>query len=117
MAGGDAHWRTAIEAALPSNAATGKKQSVRINSVSCASAGNCGAVGDYDDSSGNNQLLLLTETAGSWATGVEAALPANAATASQNAVLESVSCASAGSCTAVGGYFDSSGASQGLMVT
>ena len=46
------------------------------------------------------QGLLLTETAGSWATGTEAALPADST--NLGAELTSVSCASAGNCTAVG---------------
>ena len=56
-------------------------------SVSCASAGNCTAVGDYDASSDREQGLLLTETSGRWATGVEASLPANAAQASRTSPL------------------------------
>ena len=46
--------------------------------VSCARAGNCTAVGDYSDGSGNQQGLLLTQTAATWATGVKAPLPAGA---------------------------------------
>src|SRR5207248_6041925 len=61
------------------------------------------------------QGLLLTETAGTWATGVAASLPANAG--SNPAVsLFSVSCASAGNCGAVGSYDDSSGNTQGLLL-
>jgi PASTA domain len=111
------HWGHGTEATLPANAATGNKQAVSINSVSCPSAGNCSAVGEYVDSSGNTQGLLLTETAGTWATGVEAALPANAASAKQYVYLYPVSCASPGNCTAVGGYVDSSGNSPVLLLT
>jgi hypothetical protein len=85
--------------------------------VSCASAGNCTAVGSYADSSGHSQGLLLTEKSARWATGVEASLPANARR-NPGGVLVSVSCASAGNCTAVGGYNpDSSGYSRGLLLT
>ena len=84
--------------------------------MSCASAGNCTAVGDYKDSSGHEQGLLLTETSGRWATGVEPSLPANAGT-NPGANLLSVSCASAGNCTAVGGYANRSGILQGLLLT
>jgi hypothetical protein len=85
--------------------------------VSCASAGNCTAVGTYfDSSSGNSQGLLLTQTAGTWATGTEAPLPANAASTPAVKLL-SVSCASAGNCTAVGTYIHSSGSRQGLLLT
>ncbi|TML37024.1 MAG: hypothetical protein E6G29_02725, partial [Actinobacteria bacterium] len=107
-------WATGVEASLPANA--GSDPNVNLTSVSCASAGNCGAVGSYDDSSGHRHGLLLTETAGTWATGVEASLPANAG--SNPAVgLSSVSCASAGNCSAVGDYSDSSGHHNGLLLS
>ena len=108
-------WSTGVDATLPANAAA--NQLAGFGSVSCASAGNCDAVGGYRDSSGNSQALLVTETAGSWAAGAEAVLPADAATTNQNAFLNSVSCASAGSCSAVGSYSDGAGGSQGLLLT
>ena len=103
-----------VEASLPANAGT--NPNAGLGAVSCASAGNCTAVGNYDDSSGHQQVLLLSETSGTWAAGVEASLPANAGT-NPNPQLVSVSCASAGNCTAVGGYTDSSGHRQGLLLT
>ena len=87
-----------------------------LSAVSCPSAGNCSAVGTYADNTGSTQGLLLTETAGSWATGAEAGLPADAGS-NPYVGLNSVSCASAGNCTAVGFYQDSSRNSQGLLVT
>src|SRR5437763_3115802 len=107
-------WATGVEAALP--AGHGTDPGVNLNSVSCASAGNCGAVGHYTDSSGNYQGVLLSETAGTWATGVEASLPANAGS-NPYVTLNSVSCASAGNCSAVGYYDDSSGHQQGLLLS
>src|SRR5207244_10015272 len=65
-------WATGVEASLPANA--GSIRGVTLNSVSCASAGNCSAAGTYFDSSSHAQGLLLSETAGTWATGVEASL-------------------------------------------
>jgi hypothetical protein len=112
------YWGKGIEAALPADAATsgGLSQTVGIDSISCASAGNCTAVGSYTATSGSTEGLLLSETDGKWARGVEAPLPANAATTDQDAELDSVSCASPGNCTAVGSYKDSSD-TQGLMLT
>ena len=101
------HWGTGAEAILPANAGT-PNANVFLNSISCPSAGNCSAVGTYDDQSGNTQGLLLTETAGSWAPGVEAVLPAGALTTNQMVELDSVSCASTGNCSAVGSYEGSS---------
>jgi hypothetical protein len=93
-----------------------KAATVNVQSVSCVSSGNCGAVGTYNDGSDNKQGLLLTETSGTWATGTEATLPAGASTTSQVA-LASVSCTSAGNCSAVGNYLDSSNFSQALLLT
>ena len=96
-----------IQASLPSNAGSNADTNVhaKVVSVSCAAAGNCTAVGGYIDSSGLEQGLMLTETAGVWATGVEAILPAGTPS-SASAFLNSVSCASAGDCGAVGYYGD-----------
>jgi hypothetical protein len=109
------NWAAGIEATLPANAAVANQQ-VRLNSVSCTSAGNCIAVGSYSDGS-DAQALLLAQTAGNWENGVEAALPANAAATGQAAGLSSVSCGSAGNCSAVGGYQDNSGNGPGLLLT
>ena len=105
----------------PANALAATNQQVSINSVSCASAGNCSAVGTYTASDGG-EGLLLSETAGSWATGVEAVLPASAAIATPGVSLTSVSCASAGNCSAVGNYQEPandpySNNLQGLLLT
>jgi PASTA domain len=120
-------WAPGVEAGLPAGAATSGQNAV-LDSVSCSSAGNCTAVGLYDDElvpTGRDQAeerakgLLLTETAGSWAPGLEAALPANAD--GQDALayrsLGQVSCASAGNCSAVGYYYDSSRITHGLLLT
>jgi hypothetical protein len=92
------HWR-GIEAVLPANAATGGNQEASVNSIFCSSAGNCSAAGNYTDSSGLEQGLLLTETADRWAPGVGAALPAGARPGV--VYIGSVSCGSAGNCVAV----------------
>ncbi len=107
-------WATAVEVSLPAGA--NASPSVALNSLSCTSAGNCTAVGNYFDSSSHLQGLILTETSGTWATGVEVSLPAGAGT-SPNVSLPSVSCVSAGNCTAVGFYTDSSSYRQGLLLT
>jgi hypothetical protein len=109
-------WAAAV-VTMPANAAANPNSiSSFLNSVSCPSAGNCTATGIYTDSSGDYQGLLLTETGGTWATGVEATLPAGAA-ANPDARVGQVSCASAGNCTAIGIYTDSSGDYQGLLLT
>jgi hypothetical protein len=102
-----------MRAPLPADAGT--TPSVSLSSVSCVSAGNCVAVGSYQDSSGYSQGLLVSESSGSW-TAAKAPLPANAGT-NPSASLRWVSCVSAGNCVAVGSYRDSSGYSQGLLVS
>jgi hypothetical protein len=71
---------------LPANAASTTK--AFLDSVSCASAGNCAAVGTYVERAGHTQGLLLRESSGTWVRLVQASLPA----------------------TAVGDYFNSTGA-------
>src|SRR2546430_292900 len=109
-----ASWATGVEAILPGNA--GSNPNAFLAWVSCASTGKCSAAGSYNDSSGNQQGLVLTETAGTWAMGAEASLPASAAS-SPNVSLRSVSCAPAGNCSAVGDYADSSSHRRGLLLT
>lgn len=113
-------WRTALKATLPSNATATHKfsdDSAFLLAVSCASAGHCSAVGNYcaigrcnrigGSGGAGQQGLLLTETRGRWARGVEAKLPGNAAGAGPLLYLNSISCASAGNCSATGSYFES----------
>src|SRR2546430_16781485 len=94
-----ASWATGVEAILPGNA--GSNPNVFLASVSCASTGKCSAAGSYNNSSGNQQGLLLAETPGAWAMGAEASLPAGAASR-PNVSLPPVSWASAGNSSAVG---------------
>lgn len=107
-------WASGVAAALPADAAANPL--VSLNDVSCTSVGNCSAVGTYNSGVGIFPGLLLTETAGTWATGVEAVLPANARATYQAPDLRSVSCGSAGNCSAVGSYFDTAGNQEGLLL-
>jgi hypothetical protein len=106
-------WRAAIEA--PGLAALNKGGNAEINSISCASAGNCSAGGDYRDGSGHTQAFVAGETNGTWRAAIE--VPGTAAlNLGGNATLGSVSCASAGNCGAGGFYTDSSGHTQAFVV-
>jgi hypothetical protein len=101
---------------LPANAAANPEEPMRMGGVSCTSAGNCTAVGDYTESSGDTEGFLWRETAGVWGTGVETTPPANAAS-NPRMEFSSLSCPSAENCSAVGQYTDSSGATEGLMLS
>jgi hypothetical protein len=85
-----------------------------VNSVSCASAGNCVAGGEYQDSSGHFQGWVADEANGSWGNAVEVPNLGTLNAGGFAAVL-SVSCASAGNCAAVGDYRDSSSHTQGFV--
>jgi len=105
-------WRTAEE--VPGIAALNTGDAF-TGSVSCASAGNCGAGGQYTDSSGNYQAFAVNEVSGTWGKAEE--VPGTAAlNTGGTAQIDSVSCASAGNCGAGGFYTDSSGNLQALVV-
>ena len=76
------------------------------------------AVGRYLDSSGATQGLIEQLSNGAWAPS-EVTLPAGSLTSGSSAYAEltSVSCPSAGSCTAVGLYTPSTGGEQALVDT
>ena len=110
-------WSTAATVpSLPANASPNPEEPMPMGGVSCTSVGNCTAVGSYTDSSGDTEGFIWTETAGVWGTAVEVTPPANAAS-NPGVELESLSCPSAGNCTAVGEYRGSSGPSPGLILT
>jgi hypothetical protein len=108
-------WGTGVEAVAPANASP-SDPGVVLNSVSCTSDGGCAAAGRYfDRTTPQQQGVLLSESLGTWSTGVEVMLPANAGL-KPFVILDSISCASIGNCAAVGGYSDSSGFERGLLV-
>ncbi len=86
-----------------------------LNEVACLSAGNCTAVGNYYDASGTEQLMVVTETNGSWAPASQ--LDLSALSTSPYPDIYQLSCASAGNCVVVGSYADSSNDRQGLILT
>jgi hypothetical protein len=99
-------WHTAIE--VPGVAALNQHGNAEVNSVSCASAGNCSAGGYYTDFLGQEQAFVADEVNGTWHASVE--VPGTAALNQfGGATVVSVSCASAGNCSAGGSYTDSSG--------
>ena len=106
-------WGTATE--VPGTAVLNKGGNAVLNSVSCGSAGNCGAGGQYRGSSGNYQAFVVSQVHGAWGTAIE--VPGTAAlNRGGDAEIFSVSCASAGNCSAGGGYTDSSGHGQAFVV-
>jgi hypothetical protein len=98
-------WGTAVE--VPGTAALNQGGNAALDSVSCASAGNCGAGGYYTNSSGREQAFVVSQANRTWHTAIEA--PGTAAlNAGGDAAVESVSCTTAGNCSASGTYMDGS---------
>jgi hypothetical protein len=116
---GSGGWTVSPSPATPADANT--SPNVTPTSISCSDGGDCAVVGTYINPLDNSLGLLLSESGGSYAGGIGVQLPAGAAPAGtvgdQTAVLSSVNCPAAGSCTAVGWYFDNYENGQGLLVS
>jgi hypothetical protein len=88
----------------------------QVFSVSCASAGNCSVGGNYTDGNGHGQALVASQVNGSWHTARE--VPRSGTlNVGGNAQILSVSCASAGNCSAGGFYTDSNSHGQAFVVS
>jgi hypothetical protein len=98
-------WGKAQE--VPGTAALNRGGAAEITSVSCATAGDCGAGGFYTDASGHRQAFVAGEVKGAWGKAQE--VPGTAALNKRgDAEILSVSCATAGDCSAGGSYADAS---------
>ena len=86
-------------------------------SVSCASPGNCAAVGDYsNDSGGRTHGFVAVERHGRWGKAIE--VPGlGALNEGGGAFVSEVSCAPAGTCSAGGSYTDRHHHFQGFVVS
>jgi hypothetical protein len=103
-------WRAAVE--VPGTAAL-NYDSAEVTSVSCTSAGNCTAGGDYDD--GVSQAFVAEQVRGIWHA---AFMPPGAGVdgSGPGAEITSVSCSSPGNCAAGGYTEDDNGLQQALVV-
>jgi hypothetical protein len=107
-------WHTAQK--VPGTATLNKGGNAQVQSVSCASAGNCSAGGYYTDGSGHQQVFVVSKKNGTWRTAMK--VPGTATlNKGGNAQIYSVSCGSAGNCSAGGYYTDSSGHTQAFLVS
>src|SRR5579862_497822 len=106
-------WGTAVE--VPGDATLNNGGLAGVNSVSCASAGDCAAGGFYTDGASHNQAFVVSETHGVWGTAIE--VPGSATLNSGAfASVNSVSCAAPGDCAAGGHYSDGSSHNQAFVV-
>jgi hypothetical protein len=112
-------WGQAEEA--PGTATLNAGGAAEIDSVSCASAGNCSAGGFYESSTkpppeGTSEVFVVTEVKGAWAKAEE--VPGSAAlNQGGDAGINSVSCASAGNCSAGGAYTGAGARAQAFVVS
>jgi hypothetical protein len=106
-------WRTAIE--VPGTAALNNGGFAGLESISCASAGNCSAGGSLE----HNTLVhafVVNEVNGTWKTA--AMLPPPAALGPGGGTnITALSCAPRGTCSAGGLYDDKQGNTQVFVVS
>ncbi len=105
-------WGTAQK--VPGLAALGAL-SGEVTSVSCASAGNCAAGGDYGDGR-YLRAFVINEVNGIWSNALR--VPGiDVLSGGRGAGVVSVSCAGPGNCAAAGSYMTSRGGLQGFVVS
>jgi hypothetical protein len=97
-------WQNAKEVALPKGA-LGIPDGF-LPSLSCVSARECVAGGDYATSTGVTEGLIVSETNGAWRAPISLVPPVGAS-ANPDVTIYDVSCGGAGNCAAVGSYLDS----------
>ena len=97
----DGTWGKAIE--VPGLAALNTGGDAQLTSLSCGSAGNCAAGGSYTASKGV-RAFVVSEKNGAWGRAMPVPGVAALRGATGGSYVSSVSCASAGNCTAGGSY-------------
>jgi hypothetical protein len=88
-----------------------------ISSVSCASPGNCSAVGSYADANFDTQAFVVGQTGGTWGAAQEVPGTAVLDQGSPGAGAGAVSCGAVGDCSLSGSYSDSSGHQQAFVAS
>ncbi len=103
----------AVAVTLPGTAQSGSNEVASLNGVSCSPTGACVAVGEYEDTSGVIDALVVPISRGVPGAGLEVVPP----DASGESYLRGVSCPSTGTCVAVGTYdIDSDDYQEGVVV-
>jgi D-alanine-D-alanine ligase-like ATP-grasp enzyme len=103
----EVHGRWGKAEEVPGTAALNVGGNASIGSVSCASAGNCSAGGQFVDGSGHTQVFVVGEVHGRWGRAEE--VPGTAALNVGGSAQIAVSCPSPGNCSGGGSYADESG--------
>ena len=109
---------TAAEPPVPANgvppSSAPDQAGVNLYGVSCPSVSQCVATGQYTNTDGNAQAMVLTWSGGSW-TAAETPVPSDASS-NVGALLSRVSCPSVSHCMAVGEYVGTA-SQQGMILT
>jgi hypothetical protein len=107
-------WGRLIE--VPGTGALNAGGEAETDHISCATAGNCGAGGTYQDSQGEVHAFVASEKNGTWGNAIE--VPGTAALDTNEFIdLEAISCTTPGDCTASGTYKDTAPSFQGWVAT
>jgi hypothetical protein len=106
-------WGSAVE--VPGSSTLNVSGAI-VDSISCTSPGNCGASGLYTTSS-LSEDFVVNETNGTWGNAVEVPGFSALAIGGSSAIINPISCSSAGNCSSGGGYIDALGAYQAYVVT
>jgi hypothetical protein len=116
--GHDGTWSRATELTMPANAGVNPRVFLYgFNGIACASANICSAGGQYVDSTGHYQGFLISETAGTWSSAVQLALPSGGTSAGKNGGVIALTCPSTSNCRAGAAYLDGAGNYQALVVS
>ena len=75
-----------------------------LSAVSCGSVGNCVAAGTFKNLAGKDELFTMSMVAGVWGQATPAVFANGVQNANPSTAFNSVSCASAGNCVAVGNF-------------
>ncbi|HET7014851.1 MAG TPA: hypothetical protein VFI65_13125 [Streptosporangiaceae bacterium] len=111
----NAKWGTAVQAPGVSKL-SGVGRFGEINSVSCASPGNCAAAGQYDNFASHSQAFVMTQHNGTWSAAVN--VPGQSALDKDHSSFAAVvSCHAPAGCTATGAYHDASGRQETFVLT
>jgi hypothetical protein len=100
---------------VPGSAKLNKGNDGAVLALSCAAAGDCTATGSYADSADQPQVFVVTELTGKWGTAIE--VPGlGALNKGGLASAGALACATAGNCSAGGGYKDAASRTEAFVV-
>ena len=109
-------WGEATPAAFASGVQNADS-SASFNSVSCASVGNCVAVGRFKNATGGFEAFTMSMVSGVWGEAVPAVFASGVQNATRYDDFSSVSCGSVGNCVAAGMFENAAGWYEAFTMT